>query len=603
VNKWRGIALALRSRSLPGSTINATETTPRKDACPSFEKEKTVTLLDSPASLQNSEYDPTALKDVFEHHFTYASGIERNIHRYSNQDAITDSETGQTWTYRQLGEVTGQLVAGLAAHDVGVGDIVAYQLMNRPEFAFLYVAAQGLRAVSSPMNFRLAPAEIAFILSDSKPKIFFYEAADAANIESALTLSEFRPPVIVAVGEGTPVPGSLAFDDLLVDGAPSFTAPKGGSTWDESSRLYTSGTTGMPKAVPLTSLNEVLTAHDVIMHMSLVPTDKTMNMSPWFHRGGNYCAGPNTMLYLGGSVVTLPRFEPGLLLDHIEKYELNYVIGAPTNLERLADAQEASARNLDSLKGIVTMGAPFERAAAQRYEKVLTPRIANGYGTTEAFWNTFLRPDELTVAAGAAGRACIDDDVVVVKVYPDRLADPDDLAKRDGSEIGEVIVRSSKSGHAYMHNPEEEAKKFHDGWLYAGDLASWTEDEMITVIGRKDDMIISGGENVHPVQVEALLSEHDGVADTIVVGMPHPEWGELVVAYVQRKPGALADAASAAKELDAFCKSSPSLADYKRPRRYSFVDELPYTATGKKQHFKLKDQSVADNEAGLFVAP
>ncbi|CAN5183702.1 fatty acid--CoA ligase [soil metagenome] len=562
-----------------------------------------MTLLDSPASLQNSEYDPTALKEVFEHHFTYASGIERNIHRYANQDAITDSETGQTWTYRQLGEVTGQLVAGLAAHDVGVGDIVAYQLMNRPEFAFLYVAAQGLRAVSSPMNFRLAPAEIAFILSDSKPKVFFYEAADAATIETALTLSEFRPPVIVAVGEGTPVPGSLRFTDMLVDGAPSFTAPKGGSTWDESSRLYTSGTTGMPKAVPLTSLNEVLTAHDVIMHMSLVPTDKTMNMSPWFHRGGNYCAGPNTMLYLGGSVVTLPRFEPGLLLDHIEKYELNYVIGAPTNLERLADAQEASARNLDSLKGIVTMGAPFERAAALRYEKVLTPRIANGYGTTEAFWNTFLRPDELTVAAGAAGRACIDDDVVVVKVYPDRLADPDDLAKRDGSEIGEVIVRSSKSGHAYMHNPEEEAKKFHDGWLYAGDLASWTEDEMITVIGRKDDMIISGGENVHPVQVEALLSEHDGVADTIVVGMPDPEWGELVVAYVQRKPGALADAASAAKELDAFCKSSPSLADYKRPRRYSFVDELPYTATGKKQHFKLKDQSVADNAAGLFVTP
>jgi acyl-CoA synthetase (AMP-forming)/AMP-acid ligase II len=562
-----------------------------------------MTLLDSFTSLQNSEYDPTALKDVFEHHFTYASGVERNIHRYANEAAVTDSETGRTWTYREFGEVAGQLAAGLSAHGVDVGDIVAYQLMNRPEFAFLYVAAQGLRAVSSPMNFRLAPAEIAFILGDSKPAVFFYETADAATIEKALALSEFQPPVLVAVGAGDPIAGSLTWDDMLVPDAPSFHAPAGGSVWDETSRLYTSGTTGMPKAVPLTSLNEVLPAHDVIMHMSLIPTDKTMNMSPWFHRGGNYCAGPNTMLYLGGSVVSLPRFDPARVLDLIEEHALTYIVGAPTNLERIAEIQEANPRDIKTLKGIVTMGAPFERSAALRYQKVLTPRIANGYGTTEAFWNTFLRPDELTVAAGAAGRACVDDDVVVVKVYADRLASPDDLAKKDGSEIGEVIVRSSKSGYAYMHNPEEQEKKFHDGWLYAGDLASWTEDEMVTVIGRKDDMIISGGENVHPVQVEALLGEHDGVADSIVVGMPDPEWGEVVVAYVQPKPGKLLDGATAARSLDAFCTSSPSLADYKRPRRYAFVNELPYTATGKKQHFKLKDQSTRDAAAGRFFKP
>ncbi|HEY4269274.1 MAG TPA: AMP-binding protein [Galbitalea sp.] len=553
--------------------------------------------------MSNSEYDPTNLKNVFESHFTYAAGVERNIHRYAGQLALTDSDTGQTWTYREFGAVAGQLVEGLRQHGVGVGDIVAYQLMNRPEFAFLYVAAQGLRAVSSPMNFRLAPAEIAFILNDSRPAIFFYDAADSETIAKALDLSEFAPPVIVAVGDGTPVAGSLAWTDLLVAGAPSFRAPADASTWDETSRLYTSGTTGMPKAVPLTSLNEVLTAHDVIMHMSLVPGDKTMNMSPWFHRGGNYCAGPNTMLYVGGSVVTFPRFDPNRMLDLIESESLSYIIGAPTNLERLAEAQEANARDLSSLKGIVTMGAPFERTAALRYQRILHPRIANGYGTTEAFWNTFLRPEDLTSAAGAAGRACIDDDVVVVKVYPDRLASPDDLVARDGHEIGEVIVRSSKSGHAYMHNPQEQAKKFHDGWLYAGDLASWTDDEMITVIGRKDDMIISGGENVHPVQVEALLAEYPGVADSIVVGMPHPEWGELVVAYVQRKPGQLEDAAAAASALDTFCKDSDALADYKRPRQYAFVDELPYTATGKKQHFKMKDQSTADDAAGVFVRP
>jgi acyl-CoA synthetase (AMP-forming)/AMP-acid ligase II len=552
---------------------------------------------------RNSEYDPSEFRSVFEQHFTYASGIERNIHRYANRPAITDSVSGQSWSYAELGQVTGELVAGLAARGVGVGDLVCYQLMNRPEFAFLYVAAQGLRAVSSPMNFRLAPAETAKILTEAHPAIFVYEAANAADVAVALSLSAFVPEVLVAVGEGDRVPGSIEFSELLVEGAPSFRAPEGGTTWDETSRLYTSGTTGMPKAVPLTSLNEVLTAHDVIMQFPLGPFDRTLNMSPWFHRGGNYCAGPNTAFYVGASVVTLPQFEAANVLDLVERHGLSYVVGAPTNLERLADEQEAAPRDLSSLSGIVTMGAPLERAAALRYQRVLTPRIANGYGTTEAFWNTYLRPEDLPDAAGAAGRACIDDDVVVVKVYADRLADPADTVAKDGSEIGEVIMRTVKSGYAYMHNPEEQAKKFHDGWMYPGDLATWDHNEIVTIIGRKDDMMISGGENVHPVQVEEALAGHSAVADSIVVGLADAEWGEVVVAYVRRRPGQLDDEQAAAAELDRFCLESVSLARFKRPRRYAFVDELPYTATGKKQHFVMKQQAPADQAAGRFFTP
>ncbi|PJJ62071.1 class I adenylate-forming enzyme family protein [Compostimonas suwonensis] len=565
----------------------------------------TTATTPAPASAPNSDYDPSLLKSIFEQHFTYAAGVERNTHRFAGKRALTDSDTGRSWTYAEFGAVAGQLVGGLAAHGVGVGDVVCYQLMNRPEFAFLYVATQGLRAVGSPMNFRLAPGETAYILDDSRPAVFVYEAADAANVATALELAEFRPPVLVAVGEsdGELVEGSLRFDDLLDADAPSFRAPEGASVWDETTRLYTSGTTGRPKAVPLTSLNEVLTAHDVIMHMPLSSADRTMNMSPWFHRGGTYCAGPNTVLYVGAEAVTLPRFDAGRVLDLVEEHGITFVIGAPTNLERLADAQESQPRDLATLTGIVTMGAPFERQAALRYQKVLTPNISNGYGTTEAFWNTFLPGDELTTFAGAAGRACIDDDVVVVAVRGTGLGDPGDQVAKDGSEIGEVAVRSVKSGYSYRHNPEEEAKKFRDGWFFAGDLATWNDQEVITVIGRKDDMVISGGENVHPVQVEEVLSGHPGVADSIVVGKPDAEWGQLVVAYVVRRAGELADAAAAATELDRYCRDSTALADYKRPRLYTFVEELPYTATGKKQHFKLQDQSQADFEAGVFFRP
>lgn len=551
----------------------------------------------------NTDFDPQTLRRVFENHFTYATAFERNTHRYATRTAITDPPTGRSWTYRELGLAAGSLVAGLAANGIGTGDIVAYQLMNKPEFAFLYLAAQGLRAVSSPMNFRLAPAETAFILSQQKPPIFVYETGAAAEVTTALELATHRPRLLVGVGSGSLVPGSLRFEDLLVAGAPSFTAPADGSTWDETSRLYTSGTTGMPKAVPLTSLNEVLTAHDTIMQFPLGPTDRTMNMSPWFHRGGNYCAGPNTAFYVGAEVVTLAQFDPEVVLDSIQDHRLTYVIGAPTNLERLADAQEASPRDLSSLHGIVTMGAPLERAAALRYQRTLTPRIANGYGTTEAFWNTYLRPEDLPDAAGAAGRACIDDDVAVVQVHPDRVAAPDEHVAHDGREIGEVIMRSVKAGYAYVGNPAEEAEKFRDGWVYPGDLATWDENEIVTVIGRKDDMIISGGENVHPVQVEEALGGHPDIADSIVVGLPDEEWGQLVVAYVQPRTGKLEDPQAAADELDAFCRASVDLADFKRPRRYRFVSELPYTATGKKQHFVLKDQAPADRENGRFLTP
>ncbi|WP_022901034.1 class I adenylate-forming enzyme family protein [Humibacter albus] len=551
----------------------------------------------------NTDYDPSGFRRVFENHFTWAAAFERNTHRFAQRPALTDPSSGRTWNYAQLGEVTGRLVEGLRSRGVGAGDVISYQLMNVPEFAFLYIAAQGLRAVSSPMNFRLAPGETSFILDSQTPTVFVYDVDDSDNVRQALELATHAPRILAGVGDGELLPGAVRFEELLADAAPTFHAPADASTWDETSRLYTSGTTGMPKAVPLTSLNEVLTAHDVIMHFPLAPTDKTMNMSPWFHRGGNYCAGPNTAFYVGAEVVTLPKFDPQVVLDSVQDYKLTYVIGAPTNLERLADAQEEHPRDLSSLHGIVTMGAPLDRAAALRYQRVLTPRIANGYGTTEAFWNTYLRPDDLPDAAGAAGRACLDDDVAVVKVFGDRIASPDEHAKKDGQEIGEVIMRSVKSGYAYRGNESEQAQKFRDGWVYPGDLATWDENEIVTVVGRKDDMIISGGENVHPVQVEEVLAGHEGVADSIVVGLPDGHWGEVVVAYVQPREGKLTDAAEAARELDAYLRASVALADYKRPRRYTFVSELPYTATGKKQHFKLKEQSPQDAADGKFVAP
>jgi acyl-CoA synthetase (AMP-forming)/AMP-acid ligase II len=543
-------------------------------------------------------YDASAFRAVFERNFTYLAGVERNSHRFANQAALHDPATGRRWTYAELWADAGRLADALAGHDVHPGDAVVFSLFNGPEFVLTWLAAMRLGAIASPINFRLSAGEVAYVLDDSRPAAFVYDRALTTTAADAITRAEHQPKLLVAAGaDAAP---AIAFDELLAEGDAGADPhpPAEQTVYDESTRLYTSGTTGMPKGVSLSSLVDVLSAHDVIMHFPLSPTDRTLNMTPWFHRGGLYSGGPNPVLYVGAEAVALRAFDPATVLDWVQEHRLTFLIGAPTNLAMLATEQSARPRDLSSLNGIVTMGAPLDREACLRYQETLSARIFNGYGTTEAFWNTFLRPSDLPEHAGSAGRACTDDDVAVVRIYEDRTAQPDDHAAKDGTEVGEVAVRSIKAGYAYVNQPDEQAQRFRDGWLYIGDLATWDADEYVTIVGRKDDMIISGGENVHPAQVEAVLNELDGVSDSAVVGLPDEHWGELVVAYVVASDPGL-DAAA----CEAHCKGHPMLAAYKRPRRYRFVEELPMTATGKKVHYQLRAQAVRDAADGLLLHP
>ncbi|HEX7324936.1 MAG TPA: AMP-binding protein [Rhodanobacteraceae bacterium] len=541
-------------------------------------------------------FDSSAVRQYFEHHFTYLAGFERNVGRFGDRTAMLDPESGRSWTYRQLAADVNRLAGALAKLGVARGTRVVYALYNGPAFAFCYLATQRLGAVGVPVNYRLAAGELAHILRDSAPQVFLHAADLSTTVGAALALAPV--PHVVAVGEGAIPAGALRFDALLAAAGVPPALPEDYSSYEETTRLYTSGTTGMPKGVALPSIVEVLSAHDVIMHFPLGPFDRTLNMTPWFHRGGLYSGGPNPVFYVGGSVVPMRSFDAARTLDWVDAYGITFLIGAPTTLEMIAAEQERHPRKLATLKGVVTMGAPLDRAAALRYQHLLTPRIFNGYGTTETFWNTFLRPEDLPDHAGSAGRACTDDDVQVVRVYADRRAEPGDSVARDGHEPGEVIMRSPKSGFAYVNLPGIQEEKFHNGWLYPGDIATWDSAGFITILGRKDDMLISGGENVHPVQVEACLAECAGVVDSCVVGVRDAHWGQRIVAYVIRR-----DASVTPEALDAHCKASPDLADFKRPRGYRFVDALPMTATGKKMHFKVAEWAAADAANGEFITP
>lgn len=547
-------------------------------------------------------YDCEMFKKTFESEFTWLNGFMRNVRRFGYKSAAFDPMSGKTWTYADLNSDSNRFANAMKASKVKKSDVVFVQLFNSPQFLFGYIASQKIGAIFNPANFNLSPGETAEIIDHNKPKVYVYDAEIVQTAVDALSLCSHKPEVVIAVNvtsKSFTLPEShILYDDYVkntseenppIDFNPYF--------YDEVVRLQTSGTTGTPKGVPLNNVNEVLSAHDVIMHFPLNPTDVTMNMTPWFHRGGLHSGGPTPTLYAGAAIVILRTFNPKNCIDYVEKYGITFMTGVPSILTLLASRQEKHPKDISTLKGIITMGSPLEKEACIRFQNVLTPNIFNGYGTTESFWNTFLRPFDLPEMAGTAGRSCTDDEVRIVKVYDDKKAEPDDVVPTDNKTEGEIIISCPcKSTYSYVNNPEAAEEKFYKGWMYTGDIGTWDEKQFITVAGRKDDMIISKGENIYPARIEEVLNCHPKVYECIVTGVPDSTRGESVAAYVIPEDDSLTVA-----ELAEYCSQSPNISKYQAPRYYRFVTELPHTATGKKQHFIIKKQAEQDLKDGLLI--
>ena len=547
-------------------------------------------------------YDCEMFKKTFESEFTWLNGFMRNVRRFGYKSAAFDPMSGKTWTYADLNSDSNRFANAMKASKVKKSDVVFVQLFNSPQFLFGYIASQKIGAIFNPANFNLSPGETAEIIDHNKPKVYVYDAEIVQTAVDALSLCSHKPEVVIAVNvtsKAFTLPeGHILYDDYVknaseenppIDFNPYF--------YDEVVRLQTSGTTGTPKGVPLNNVNEVLSAHDVIMHFPLNPTDVTMNMTPWFHRGGLHSGGPTPTLYAGAAMVILRTFNPKNCIDYVEKYGITFMTGVPSILTLLASRQEKHPKDISTLKGIITMGSPLEKEACIRFQNVLTPNIFNGYGTTESFWNTFLRPFDLPEMAGTAGRSCTDDEVRIVKVYDDKKAEPDDVVPTDNKTEGEIIISCPcKSTYSYVNNPEAAEEKFYKGWMYTGDIGTWDEKQFITVAGRKDDMIISKGENIYPARIEEVLNCHPKVYECIVTGVPDSTRGESVAAYVIPEDDSLTVA-----ELAEYCSQSPNISKYQAPRYYRFVTELPHTATGKKQHFIIKKQAEQDLKDGLLI--
>lgn len=518
---------------------------------------------------------------------------------FKDAKAIIDPARNKTWTYREVDEISNKLAHAFRKNGIKKNQVVMGAFRNCPEFVFSYVAARKAGEIFLAANSSLAATEMATLIDHNKPKILLYSANITDVIVDALNICRHKPKLSVLSDniECCKLPQNhIQFEDYIKNQPIASTPDIRTKPKREVLRLCTSGTTSLPKTVPLTEQNEVYSCLDVISNFKLEPRDVSLHMTPWFHRGGCHAVGLTPCLYTGACVIVQRTFCPKTTLELVEKYSVSFLIGAPANARIISKLQGLNKKNLSSLKGLVTMGSALSRDDCLFCSENITKNIFNGYGTTESFWNTILFPDEIQDHAGSSGRATIFDEVRIVHTSEKKFASPDDTVPKDNESEGEIIIRSPlKACTRYFKNHRESGKKFHKGWLYTGDIGTWDKDSFITVKGRIDDMMIVSGENIFPVQIEDAIETNPKVSDCIVTSVPDKVRGQAVAAYIVRK-----DPSLTIDEISDFCKNSKLLSRYKYPRYYIFVDHIPRTSTGKKSHREIKIQAEKDLASGML---
>ncbi|GAB2864339.1 acyl-CoA synthetase [Nocardioides pacificus] len=492
--------------------------------------------------------------------------------------AIVDGE--RRLTYSTLDSSTNQLARALSALGVRRGDRVAGLLLNSTAFIETMLATAKLGAVFVPMNVRLAPAEITYLLADSGAGVFVYSAPLASVARAAVAGEGVRVRSRLVVG-GEPEDGELRYERVLASGE-ARPVDADVDRRDVSCLMYTSGTTGRPKGAMLTHDNHLWNVvNSLSFGRGLRETDVTVTVAPMFHIGG---LGIHTLplLYLGGTNVLLPSFDPAQTLRVMSRERATVQFMVPAMWAALMSVPSFDDFDLSSLELAVSGGAPCPLPVIDFYQGKGLP-FQEGFGMTEtAPIVSVLDADHVKEKAGSIGRAVFH---VEARIVDD--ADKDALT----DEVGELVLRGPNVFTGYWGLPEATAEAFRGGWFHTGDLGRMDAEGFITLVDRKKDMIITGGENVYPIEVEQVLYRHPAVREVAVVGVPDVRWGETPVATVALQDGA----EPTAEDLIAYTRER--LAHFKCPTRIEFVAELPRTATGKVLKTVLRQQHGGDEHA------
>jgi fatty-acyl-CoA synthase len=469
-------------------------------------------------------------------------------------------------THAELHDRAARLASALKAEGVRGGDRVALLLHNRIEFVESLLACHRLAAVAVPINFRLAPDEIGYILADSGAAALICDSAWAGGgqVRSVIEVGEAYEGAI-ASAPAPRDPGSPREDD-----------PDGPREDDPALLCYTSGTTGRPKGAVLTHRNLVASTLSWIHEMRASPDDVWLSGQPLFHIGG--INGLLPFLALAATVIITPSmgFDPDAALRLIEAHAVTMCIFVPTQWDAICGSDTVRQIDCGRLRVAMWGASPAVRRTLESMAETFPEaEIVSAYGQTEMSGaTTLLKGADSTRKMGSVGKPMFG---VELRVVDEELRD---VAP---GEVGEIVYRGPNVMAAYHRRSQASAEAFAGDWFHSGDLARRDDEGYLWLVDRKKDLIISGGENVYPAEVERVLLEHPAVADAAVIGVPHPRWVETPVAVVVGWSEATVDEA----ELIAHCRRH--LAAYKKPSTVVFVDALPRNAAGKVLKRQLRE--------------
>jgi acyl-CoA synthetase (AMP-forming)/AMP-acid ligase II len=430
----------------------------------------------------------------------------------------------------------------------------------------------GLRRIGAiivPVNYRLRGNEVAYVLNDSGARVVITDEEHRPVVDGART--ELHSELaFVTTGESVAA-GWLRYADLMTAPPAPSEPPPHESGGIGASMIYTSGTTGHPKGAWRPQGADLAYVLQMISLFELTNSDVHLVCAPLYHSAVGLFSVLNQIL--GATVVVQPKFDADQALQLIERHRVTTTFMAPTLLHRLVEAQESNPREVSSLRAIFLGAAPCPYALKVRAEKAFGQVLWEFYGATETGINTVLRPEDQLRKPGSCGLAVPGQEIKLVDVDGKEVATGD---------AGELMVRNEVLAE-YYNKPEATSKNLHDGFFSVGDIAYRDEDGYFYICDRRVDMIISGGVNIYPAEVEAVLIAHPAVQDAAVIGVPDEQWGESVKAVVQLRSGSVVDES----DLIAFC--AERLAGYKKPRTVDYVQELPRDAAGKLLKRRIRE--------------
>jgi long-chain acyl-CoA synthetase len=486
------------------------------------------------------------------------------------------------FTYGQVDALSSQVASSLRAAGLKKGDRVGLMLPNVPQFVVAYFGILKAGGIVVPINVLLKGAEVNFYLGDSGSRyLIVWEDFAPEALKGTAALSGITTYVVLKPGSAEAPAGTKNFMELLT-GDPKFEM-ESTSPDDTAVILYTSGTTGKPKGAELTHSNLFLNCHFISHVFGSTSRDTTLVVLPMFHSFGQ-SAVMNVAIHVGGTLTLVPRFDAEKVLEVIQRDKVTVFPGVPTMFFALLHHPAADKFDLSSLRICASGGAAIPGEVLRAFEEKFKTTILEGYGLSETsptatFNNSVQERKILSIGKPIFG--------VELKIF-----DQDDKELPSGKDnVGEIVIRGHNVMKGYWNKPDANAEAFKGGWFHTGDLGYVDEDGYFFIVDRKKEMIIRGGFNVYPREVEEVVYAHPAVAEAAIIGVPDERMGEEIKAVVALKPGANATE----EEIIAFVKER--VAAYKYPRTVQFVDTLPKGATGKILKKELKAQLEAAAKA------